>query len=186
MGGQLWLTASVAPVKVCFVCSVPWVCFRFNVFFVCVFSLCSFGKQLGGRRGCECITLEPSEMIVVSGETPPLSLSFRPFVSVSLPSTSLSILPHLPSLWYYSCFSIFIWCLYHLFSPVLSPFFSFSFISLPIPLPTSVLPLCDTPLSVCTVDLVYIFKWASLADIFQKHMPFEKQMMCYGELFKPI
>uniref|UniRef100_A0AAY4EEW3 Rap guanine nucleotide exchange factor (GEF) 6 n=1 Tax=Denticeps clupeoides TaxID=299321 RepID=A0AAY4EEW3_9TELE len=25
-----------------------------------------FGKQLGGRRGCECITLEPSEMIVVS------------------------------------------------------------------------------------------------------------------------
>ncbi|TKS83105.1 Rap guanine nucleotide exchange factor 6 PDZ domain-containing guanine nucleotide exchange factor 2 [Collichthys lucidus] len=24
----------------------------------------SFGKQLGGRRGCECITLEPSEMIV--------------------------------------------------------------------------------------------------------------------------
>ncbi|TMS14358.1 Rap guanine nucleotide exchange factor 6, partial [Larimichthys crocea] len=25
----------------------------------------SFGKQLGGRRGCECITLEPSEMIVV-------------------------------------------------------------------------------------------------------------------------
>uniref|UniRef100_A0A8C6TAP2 Rap guanine nucleotide exchange factor (GEF) 6 n=1 Tax=Neogobius melanostomus TaxID=47308 RepID=A0A8C6TAP2_9GOBI len=26
----------------------------------------SFGKQLGGRRGCECITLEPSEMIVVS------------------------------------------------------------------------------------------------------------------------
>lgn len=28
--------------------------------------LYSFGKQLGGRRGCECITLEPSEMIVVS------------------------------------------------------------------------------------------------------------------------
>uniref|UniRef100_A0A3Q1CIM7 Rap guanine nucleotide exchange factor (GEF) 6 n=1 Tax=Amphiprion ocellaris TaxID=80972 RepID=A0A3Q1CIM7_AMPOC len=27
---------------------------------------CCFGKQLGGRRGCECITLEPSEMIVVS------------------------------------------------------------------------------------------------------------------------
>uniref|UniRef100_A0A8P4KAU9 Rap guanine nucleotide exchange factor 6 n=1 Tax=Dicentrarchus labrax TaxID=13489 RepID=A0A8P4KAU9_DICLA len=25
---------------------------------------CCFGKQLGGRRGCECITLEPSEMIV--------------------------------------------------------------------------------------------------------------------------
>ncbi|TKS83090.1 Rap guanine nucleotide exchange factor 6 PDZ domain-containing guanine nucleotide exchange factor 2 [Collichthys lucidus] len=25
-----------------------------------------FGKQLGGRRGCECITLEPSEMIVFS------------------------------------------------------------------------------------------------------------------------
>ena len=26
----------------------------------------SFGRQFGGRRGCECITLEPSEMIVVS------------------------------------------------------------------------------------------------------------------------
>uniref|UniRef100_M4A1C4 Rap guanine nucleotide exchange factor 6 n=1 Tax=Xiphophorus maculatus TaxID=8083 RepID=M4A1C4_XIPMA len=34
--------------------------------FLCVSVLCSFGKQLGGRRGCECITLEPSEMIVVS------------------------------------------------------------------------------------------------------------------------
>uniref|UniRef100_A0A3P8PT18 Rap guanine nucleotide exchange factor (GEF) 6 n=1 Tax=Astatotilapia calliptera TaxID=8154 RepID=A0A3P8PT18_ASTCA len=30
---------------------------------------CCFGKQLGGRRGCECITLEPSEMIVVSRDT---------------------------------------------------------------------------------------------------------------------
>uniref|UniRef100_A0A8B9ZKF3 Rap guanine nucleotide exchange factor 6 n=1 Tax=Anas platyrhynchos TaxID=8839 RepID=A0A8B9ZKF3_ANAPL len=28
-------------------------------------SLCSFGKQSGGKRGCECIILEPSEMIVV-------------------------------------------------------------------------------------------------------------------------
>uniref|UniRef100_A0A8C5CMH3 Rap guanine nucleotide exchange factor (GEF) 6 n=1 Tax=Gadus morhua TaxID=8049 RepID=A0A8C5CMH3_GADMO len=27
---------------------------------------CCFGRQFGGRRGCECITLEPSEMIVVS------------------------------------------------------------------------------------------------------------------------
>uniref|UniRef100_A0A8C7R2C7 Rap guanine nucleotide exchange factor (GEF) 6 n=1 Tax=Oncorhynchus mykiss TaxID=8022 RepID=A0A8C7R2C7_ONCMY len=27
---------------------------------------CCFGKQLGGRRGCECITLEPTEMIVLS------------------------------------------------------------------------------------------------------------------------
>ncbi|XDV39422.1 hypothetical protein PO909_008672 [Leuciscus waleckii] len=26
---------------------------------------CCFGTQRGGRRGCECITLEPSEMIVV-------------------------------------------------------------------------------------------------------------------------
>ncbi|XP_077963127.1 rap guanine nucleotide exchange factor 6 isoform X5 [Gasterosteus aculeatus] len=26
---------------------------------------CCFGRQLAGRRGCECITLEPSEMIVV-------------------------------------------------------------------------------------------------------------------------
>ena len=30
------------------------------------FSPPSFGRQFGGRRGCECITLEPSEMIVVS------------------------------------------------------------------------------------------------------------------------
>uniref|UniRef100_A0A8D3D2J2 Rap guanine nucleotide exchange factor (GEF) 6 n=1 Tax=Scophthalmus maximus TaxID=52904 RepID=A0A8D3D2J2_SCOMX len=30
---------------------------------------CCFGKQLGGRRGFECITLEPSEMIVVSINT---------------------------------------------------------------------------------------------------------------------
>uniref|UniRef100_A0A671PWH8 Rap guanine nucleotide exchange factor 6-like n=1 Tax=Sinocyclocheilus anshuiensis TaxID=1608454 RepID=A0A671PWH8_9TELE len=36
---------------------------------------CSFGTQRGGRRGCECITLEPSEMIVVSGtlHTSPLT-----------------------------------------------------------------------------------------------------------------
>uniref|UniRef100_A0A672JGC5 Rap guanine nucleotide exchange factor (GEF) 6 n=1 Tax=Salarias fasciatus TaxID=181472 RepID=A0A672JGC5_SALFA len=30
---------------------------------------CCFGKQLGGRRGCECITLEPSEMIVVDNNS---------------------------------------------------------------------------------------------------------------------
>ncbi|XP_058482907.1 rap guanine nucleotide exchange factor 6-like isoform X7 [Solea solea] len=30
---------------------------------------CCFGKQLGGRRGCECITLEPSEMIVVDNSS---------------------------------------------------------------------------------------------------------------------
>uniref|UniRef100_A0A7N6BTZ7 Rap guanine nucleotide exchange factor (GEF) 6 n=1 Tax=Anabas testudineus TaxID=64144 RepID=A0A7N6BTZ7_ANATE len=30
---------------------------------------CCFGKQLGGRRGCECITLEPSEMIVVRSDS---------------------------------------------------------------------------------------------------------------------
>uniref|UniRef100_A0A8C7K2N5 Rap guanine nucleotide exchange factor 6-like n=1 Tax=Oncorhynchus kisutch TaxID=8019 RepID=A0A8C7K2N5_ONCKI len=34
-------------------------------FVLCVLSPHSFGKQLGGRRGCECITLEPTEMIVV-------------------------------------------------------------------------------------------------------------------------
>uniref|UniRef100_A0A8C6Q3U8 Rap guanine nucleotide exchange factor 6 n=1 Tax=Nothobranchius furzeri TaxID=105023 RepID=A0A8C6Q3U8_NOTFU len=52
--------------------SLLWVCFCFLfyadvffIFFVFVHSLCSFGRQLGGRRGCECITLEPSEMIVV-------------------------------------------------------------------------------------------------------------------------
>nr|KAF6481757.1 Rap guanine nucleotide exchange factor 6 [Molossus molossus] len=26
---------------------------------------CSFGKQFGGKRGCDCLVLEPSEMIVV-------------------------------------------------------------------------------------------------------------------------
>lgn len=35
-----------------------------DIFFVC--ALHSFGRQLGGRRGCECLILEPSEMIVVS------------------------------------------------------------------------------------------------------------------------
>lgn len=38
----------------------------FLILNLCIFCLHSFGKQLGGRRGCECITLEPSEMIVVS------------------------------------------------------------------------------------------------------------------------
>ncbi|XP_037544188.1 rap guanine nucleotide exchange factor 6 [Nematolebias whitei] len=30
---------------------------------------CCFGRQLGGRRGCECFTLEPSEMIVVDNSS---------------------------------------------------------------------------------------------------------------------
>ncbi|KAM4675109.1 rap guanine nucleotide exchange factor 6 [Discoglossus pictus] len=30
---------------------------------------CSFGKQSGGKRGCDCIVLEPSEMIVVENTT---------------------------------------------------------------------------------------------------------------------
>lgn len=38
----------------------------FFILKLCILCLHSFGKQLGGRRGCECITLEPSEMIVVS------------------------------------------------------------------------------------------------------------------------
>uniref|UniRef100_A0AAX7T6C1 Rap guanine nucleotide exchange factor (GEF) 6 n=1 Tax=Astatotilapia calliptera TaxID=8154 RepID=A0AAX7T6C1_ASTCA len=47
---------------------------------------CCFGKQLGGRRGCECITLEPSEMIVLNSyPLHPLCLSS----SVS-PTSSLS------------------------------------------------------------------------------------------------
>lgn len=42
---------------------------RFMLWFPLSVSLChcSFGTQRGGRRGSECITLEPSEMIVVSG-----------------------------------------------------------------------------------------------------------------------
>uniref|UniRef100_A0A4W5JY19 Uncharacterized protein n=1 Tax=Hucho hucho TaxID=62062 RepID=A0A4W5JY19_9TELE len=46
---------------------MPWPSTWFNSLcpLCCVLSLHSFGKQLGGRRGCECITLEPSEMIVV-------------------------------------------------------------------------------------------------------------------------
>ncbi len=51
---------------------------RFMLWFLHSVSLChcSFGTQRGGRRGCECITLEPSEMIVVSGTlhaSPPVS-----------------------------------------------------------------------------------------------------------------
>lgn len=38
----------------------------FFILNLCILCVYSFGKQLGGRRGCECITLEPSEMIVVS------------------------------------------------------------------------------------------------------------------------
>lgn len=52
--------------RVRIVMALWWLCFYFNTFSVCVCSFLSFGKQLGGRRGCECITLEPSEMIVVS------------------------------------------------------------------------------------------------------------------------
>lgn len=29
------------------------------------FCFYSFGKQFGGKRGCDCLVLEPSEMIVV-------------------------------------------------------------------------------------------------------------------------
>lgn len=40
--------------------------FSFLILKLSILFFYSFGRQLGGRRGCECITLEPSEMIVVS------------------------------------------------------------------------------------------------------------------------
>lgn len=62
---------------VCFYCLSWYSCHLCSVFIsVLTLTFCvslpflhSFGKQLGGRRGCECITLEPSEMIVVSRDT---------------------------------------------------------------------------------------------------------------------
>ncbi|CAG5871239.1 unnamed protein product [Menidia menidia] len=57
---------------------------------------CCFGKQLGGRRGCECITLEPSEMIVVSmarlRSSPPLS-SHLTFILLPLSSQAFDNSP---------------------------------------------------------------------------------------------
>uniref|UniRef100_A0A3Q0S739 Rap guanine nucleotide exchange factor (GEF) 6 n=1 Tax=Amphilophus citrinellus TaxID=61819 RepID=A0A3Q0S739_AMPCI len=51
-----------------------------------------FGKQLGGRRGCECITLEPSEMIVVI-ELISFSPSLFVFFCISLTSCLSEQLP---------------------------------------------------------------------------------------------
>lgn len=73
--------------------------------------LCSFGKQLGGRRGCECITLEPSEMIVVSKKHFSLSSHFLFCFSQRVLGNSLWTLPSCSSLWFYAFFlRSFIWC----------------------------------------------------------------------------
>lgn len=63
----------------------------------------SFGKQLGGRRGCECITLEPSEMIVVSRDPSSLYLCLSPpkhfpFMLSPLSSPCFDIIPAFPFL----------------------------------------------------------------------------------------
>ena len=114
-----------------------WVCFCFKLIVrSCVFALClhSFGKQLGGRRGCECITLEPSEMIVVSIEAASLSfcLGFGLPLSHSHHTSLLSCRPSL--LW--PLIFVFIWCRYYSFllypslvHPVL-PFIWFPLLSL--------------------------------------------------------
>lgn len=115
---------------------------------MCVCSFHSFGKQLGGRRGCECITLEPSEMIVVSRNTvcPALALSLPkppPFLS--------SYRSHLRPFDIIPVFCFF--CHLYLMSALpfyprsilfIILFFPLSFISLPLP---SCLPhLCASPL----------------------------------------
>lgn len=154
----MWLTASVASVSVREL-SHLWLWFVSVLTFivcvcVCVCSLYSFGKQLGGRRGCECITLEPSEMIVVSRDA--ASLPVLHSLSVSPKHLPFSSSHTSPCLWYYSCFSIFIWCLYHLFSPLYSslvhpftPFLSSLSFFLSVS-HISVLPLCVLPpLSLC-------------------------------------
>ena len=140
-------------------------CVWFNTYSLCVFVcvLYSFGKQLGGRRGCECITLEPSEMIVVSRNT----LS----VFVSFPITSLFILPpllplpfdfiHFIRLHLMSVLDFVLPSALLLFIPFLlflsSLFFSVSLISgLSVRAPLSLHMLCV---------LKFIFKWASFGSL---------------------
>lgn len=103
--------------------SLPWVCFCFSTYVVCACSLRSFGKQLGGRRGCECITLEPSEMIVVS--TVALSLFSAPSLCLCLSTKHLPfILSHLCPLILFLFFHLYLISVSSFF-PLYSSFFSF-------------------------------------------------------------
>lgn len=148
----MWLTASVATISV-WELFYLWLCFVsvFNTDPVCVCSFYSFGKQLGGRRGCECITLEPSEMIVVSRNTvcPALALSLpKPPPFLSSYRSHLRPFDIIPV---FVFFAIFIWCLRYLFTRVafssssfFSPFLSSLSLFLPVS-PISVPPLCALP-----------------------------------------
>lgn len=178
----MWLTASVATISV-WELFYLWLCFVsvFNTDPVCVCSFHSFGKQLGGRRGCECITLEPSEMIVVSRNTvcPALALSLPkppPFLS--------SYRSHLRPFDIIPVFCFF--CHLYLMSALpfyprsilfIILFFPLSFISLPLP---SCLPhLCASPL--CPPPdmsvLRFKFRWASLAGCVAKLLAIKKQKL---------
>uniref|UniRef100_A0A8C2EY75 Rap guanine nucleotide exchange factor (GEF) 6 n=1 Tax=Cyprinus carpio TaxID=7962 RepID=A0A8C2EY75_CYPCA len=46
---------------------------------------CCFGTQRGGRRGCECITLEPSEMIVLPGDLSKMHLTDHAHQQMHMP-----------------------------------------------------------------------------------------------------
>lgn len=101
---------------------------------VCVCSLHSFGKQLGGRRGCECITLEPSEMIVVSRALPCPSAALWLPPSLCLPPNHHAFYPPVSALWF--LFPFFIPSLFDAPSPLLSSYSSFPpFFHLPSPSP---------------------------------------------------
>lgn len=108
-------------------------CFYFILTYFFVFPLHSFGRQLGGRRGCECLILEPSEMIVVSIDT----VLCSPFI---LDVLSLFLSPRAPyfypptapfsALWYSSSFSSLMFAFYFFLLPyILFLFFIVSSLS---------------------------------------------------------
>ncbi|XP_051036625.1 rap guanine nucleotide exchange factor 6 isoform X5 [Phodopus roborovskii] len=51
---------------------------------------CSFGKQFGGKRGCDCLVLEPSEMIVLPADLTKMHLTDNPHPQVTHVSSSQS------------------------------------------------------------------------------------------------
>ncbi|XP_053422271.1 rap guanine nucleotide exchange factor 6 isoform X3 [Nycticebus coucang] len=51
---------------------------------------CSFGKQFGGKRGCDCLVLEPSEMIVLPADLTKMHLTENPHPQVTHVSSSQS------------------------------------------------------------------------------------------------
>lgn len=142
------------PLSVCESCLI----FSFGLFvsfkpLFCAFcSLCSFGKQLGGRRGCECITLEPSEMIVVSRNTASLSLRLclLPKHLLFYPPLLSHRHPLISYLFFPSIFDVSV-----AFPSLLccSSFFCLSFISIPFSTCVPIFFFTLPPLPVCALSL---------------------------------